>query len=80
MRYFRGCSGDERPERILCLLPDTGRDGAWAFAGRRPSSVDEFLSTRGCATEGRTTARATTFPGDEAQLDELGAEVNLELS
>lgn len=58
--------------RLVVLLPETGPEGAEIFRGRFDERIRAFLGARGVVIDASVTAaRALTYPGDDADLDDL---------
>lgn len=59
-------------EQVMLVLPETGRTGAEIAISRILERAREDLGAAGMPTEnGFVRSRTLTFPGDDAQLDEL---------
>jgi GGDEF domain-containing protein len=58
--------------RFVCVLPETGTEGATIFTDRFADSVHEFLQGRGIDVERSALAtQALTVPGDDDELQTL---------
>jgi len=61
--------------RLVAILPETSLEGAEVFRGRFDERIRRFLAARGAAiADTEVRARALTFPGDDAGVDELRTE------
>lgn len=61
--------------RLAAVLPETAHEGAEVFRGRFDERIRAYLADRGVEVDGGSVpARALTFPGDDAALEELRAE------
>lgn len=71
--------GSDRPahiddggrDRFLVLMPQTGIEGARAFAGRLESATREFLALNGCYVDLSVVGVAYAYPADRAEIDGL---------
>ncbi len=78
-----GLRGVDRPARIqdgnsdrfLFILPETGRQGSEVVVHRLEDAVRQLLDERKVTADGHVSARALTFPDDEAALGALREEV-----
>lgn len=62
--------------RMVAILPETGAEGAEVFRGRFEHAIRSFLRDRGVNLDDANVApaRAVTFPGDDAALEQLRAD------
>lgn len=65
---------DGDAHRFVTVLPETAHDGAEVFRSRFDERVRAYLADRGVLVAGQVPARALTFPGDEAGIEEMRAD------
>lgn len=63
--------------RVAVMLPETGPEGARIFTDRLVPSLGEWLASRGVTGPGNLRPAVITYPGGDADLEQLKSELEI---